>query len=490
MIAERRKYEVFISSTAEDLREVRDSLIGTTVQCGHFPSAMELFTSAGAKDIELIEDCIRRSDIYVILVGARYGSEVEGLEKSYTRVEYDLALKYKKPVLAFLMTDEEYHRERSELPDGDHERKHDDDLRDFRELVKQHPEGFGRIVQFFELDEGVSELSRKYQLALQDAIGSFRGKRGWIRGELYDELEGKIGLGDVAGQNPFFKRFITRLDSFDVLSLRCAEKVPHLKRAIAEYFSDQYLGRIIDSGFRNLFFESGSSIAFLSEVFIERLQEDWMREVSRDLRIQTNNVLTYLDFLLSERIQIELYPYGPPEAKYGATFGPLTAVPRREPPSRPRQLSEMGRRGVEGIRDRLIEGYQHCGLILMAASGLELSRESEFPGPHVGSYYNKLFKRAILASACPTVMFLDETKVPWEFKIGNCFPVCDKDMSWSSVCQTNPLAIAVAASTEEKVKELERLLGELTLCNLEIEYHDGTAYTVIASNDHFQDVLE
>ncbi|TEU18886.1 MAG: DUF4062 domain-containing protein [Anaerolineales bacterium] len=378
MVGEDRRYEIFISSTSKDLQKVRELLIQTTVQCGHFPSAMELFIAAGAKDLEHIEDCIRKADLFVILIGARYGTVVKDLGKTYTRLEYDLAIEHKKPILAFLLNDKEYAEERGKLAEGDPERKHDDDLREFRELVKQHPEGFGRIVKFFGL-EAIDKLAATYELELQDAIRRLGGKGGWIRGELYDVLKTRVSLSAIVGDNPFFKRFVDRLNAFDVLSMRTISKVPHLKRAIADYFLDQYLGRMIESGVRNLFFESGSSIAFLSEAFIERLREDWMLEVYRDLNIQTNNILTHLDFVLSEYIRIEMYPYGPPEAKYGATFGPLTTIPRREPPTRPRLLSKKAREVVGEIRARLTKRYKDHGVILMTASGIELSEESGFP---------------------------------------------------------------------------------------------------------------
>lgn len=495
MDSERRRYEIFISSTSEDLKEVRELLIRTTLRCGHFPSAMELFITGGARDMEHIEDCIRKSDIFVILVGARFGTEVEGSGRTYTQLEYELATRHKKPILAFLLNDDEYVKEREKLAEGDRERKHDDDLRNFRGKVKQHPEGVGRIiVQFFGL-AAIDKLATTYELELQEAIRKLGGKGGWIRSELYDVLERRVSLGETGGGNPFFKRFVDRLNSFDVLSRRTIYKVPRLKRAIAGYFLDQYLGRMIQSGIRNLFFESGSSIAFLSETFIERLTEDWMREVYRELNIQTNNILTYLDFVLSEHIRTELYPYGPPEAKYGATFGPLTTIPKLQPPTSPRPLAKKARKVVGEVRDRLIERYQDHGVILMTASGIDVSKGNEFPGPHVGSYYNKLFKRALLESACPTVIFLDEIKVPpvKEFEIGECFSVCDEEMSWSKVCQTNPLAIAIAASTEERAKELEQLLNTMNLCNIEAKhyhYDEEMAYTLIACNENFQDLWD
>ncbi len=64
-------------------------------------------------------------------------------------------------------------------------------------------------------------------------------------------------------------------------------------------------------------------------------------------------------------------------------------------------------------------------------------------------------------------------------------------MSWSKVCQTNPLAIAIAASTEDRAKQLEQFLNEMDLCNIEAKRyaeHEEIAYTLIASNEHFQNL--
>ena len=259
-----------------------------------------------------------------------------------------------------------------------------------------------------------------------------------------------------------------------------------------QYFLDQYLGRMIDSGIRKIFFESGSSIAYLSKAFIDRLNKQEFLSIEADnLYIQTNNILTFLDFILFERVRVELFPYGPPEPKYGATFGPLTKAPVWEPPRDLRRLKSSATKFVDEIREYIKQRYENSGILLTATSGVEISPKSKFPGPHTGSYYNKLFKRAILTSNCPSVMFLDESKISREFEIGLCYSIFDKDVTWQKFCEKAPLAFAVAAKSEEKINEIEELLKPLGFTNIEkAPNSDKTIWNIIASNQLFQSCFE
>jgi hypothetical protein len=294
--------------------------------------------------------------------------------------------------------------------------------------------------------------------------------------------------------------FVKRLDKFDILSLRIADEVPDLKTAIARYFLDQYLGLLISSGTKTFFFESGSSIAFLSKEFIAYLHDEkWLQEVAGELRIHTNNIITYLDFGLSERVRVELYPYGPPEKKYGATFGALTSLTKL-PPSKVREhlehrnstprrsdgdYSDRWQSEVESLATWFRSGYERNGVILMTASGLETDPQHPYHGPHVGSYYNMLFKRSILKSRCPVVMFLDEGKVLAKpFDDDRRFPVCDAIDSWQSACSEVPLALAVPCRSEQALLEVTRILVALGLTFQEKRKEEGV-HLLIASNDKF-----
>lgn len=83
-----KKYQIFVSSTYEDLKEERDQAIKAILEMGHIPVGMEMFSAADEEQWQLIARQIEATDYYIIIVGHRYGSETrEGI--SYTEKEFD-----------------------------------------------------------------------------------------------------------------------------------------------------------------------------------------------------------------------------------------------------------------------------------------------------------------------------------------------------------------------------------------------------------------
>jgi hypothetical protein len=98
------RYQVFVSSTYEDLREERQQATQAILEAGCFPSGMELFPASDDTQWELIKRVVEESDYYVVIVAGRYGSlGPEGL--SYTEMEYDYAVAKGIPVLGFVRED-------------------------------------------------------------------------------------------------------------------------------------------------------------------------------------------------------------------------------------------------------------------------------------------------------------------------------------------------------------------------------------------------
>jgi hypothetical protein len=95
------RYQIFVSSTYEDLREERQQATQAILEAGCFPSGMELFPASDDTQWELIKRVIEESDYYVVIVAGRYGSlGPEG--RSYTEMEYDYAVEKGIPVLGFV----------------------------------------------------------------------------------------------------------------------------------------------------------------------------------------------------------------------------------------------------------------------------------------------------------------------------------------------------------------------------------------------------
>lgn len=98
------RYQVFVSSTYEDLREERQQATQAILEAGSFPSGMELFPASDDTQWELIKRVIEEADYYVVIVGGKYGT-IGPNGKSYTEMEYDYAIESGVPVLGFVKTD-------------------------------------------------------------------------------------------------------------------------------------------------------------------------------------------------------------------------------------------------------------------------------------------------------------------------------------------------------------------------------------------------
>lgn len=98
-----KKYQVFISSTYTDLIEERQKAVEAILNAGHIPAGMELFNAGDETQKELISEWIEDSDIYVLILGGRYGSlDSDGM--GYTHWEYEKAKELGKPFFSLVLT--------------------------------------------------------------------------------------------------------------------------------------------------------------------------------------------------------------------------------------------------------------------------------------------------------------------------------------------------------------------------------------------------
>jgi len=96
------KYQVFVSSTYEDLKGQRDQVIRAVLEMNHIPVGMEMFSAANEEQWAVIARHIDESDYYAVIIAHRYGSMTAD-EVSYTRKEYEYAVSRGVPVLGFLI---------------------------------------------------------------------------------------------------------------------------------------------------------------------------------------------------------------------------------------------------------------------------------------------------------------------------------------------------------------------------------------------------
>ncbi len=92
-----RRLQVFVSSTYKDLKLERQAAVEAILKMGHIPAGMELFAADNRKQMETIKDWIMESDIYLLIVGGRYGSVEPDSGKSFTHLEWEFAQSESKP---------------------------------------------------------------------------------------------------------------------------------------------------------------------------------------------------------------------------------------------------------------------------------------------------------------------------------------------------------------------------------------------------------
>ncbi len=98
----RPKYQIFISSTFSDLREVREKVTWEILKLHHIPAGMETFPAADDRGWKTIQKVIDDSDYYVLLIAGRYGSVDPESGLSWTHKEYRYARDKGIPVFAFV----------------------------------------------------------------------------------------------------------------------------------------------------------------------------------------------------------------------------------------------------------------------------------------------------------------------------------------------------------------------------------------------------
>jgi hypothetical protein len=188
----RKRLQVFVSSTYSDLTMERQAAVEAILTAGHIPAGMELFTAGDESQMDVIKQWIDASDVFLLILGWRYGSIEPRSGKSYTQIEYEYAVSKRKPLFACVAKTpaRETATARDNTADGTTSRQK---LLDFRAMT------LTRMVRFWEdskdiklsIGETLSSMSRRTDLS------------GWIRANqrgsilsLTGDIQNSNGLDD------------------------------------------------------------------------------------------------------------------------------------------------------------------------------------------------------------------------------------------------------------------------------------------------------
>lgn len=97
---------IYISSTYEDLKDMREGVYHALRTMGHDVIAMEDLIATDKRPLDKCLADVSQCDIYIGIYAWRYGYIPPDQEKSITELEYREAVRTKKPCLLFLLDEE------------------------------------------------------------------------------------------------------------------------------------------------------------------------------------------------------------------------------------------------------------------------------------------------------------------------------------------------------------------------------------------------
>jgi regulator of replication initiation timing/nucleoside 2-deoxyribosyltransferase len=200
-----KKYQVFISSTYEDLVEERRQATNAVLKLHQIPVGMELFNAGNSTQWEEIQRQIDISDYYIVIVGNIYGSEDDkGI--SYTEKEYRYAVEKGIPVIGFVISD----KAKQEKTKVDTVKKKVDKLNKFKGLVKS------KMVEFWV--DG-TDLNSKVATALAVEMTK-NPQRGWIKSDNVDYKNISDQLASLIEENKILKVELDKIKNNEENSLQ------------------------------------------------------------------------------------------------------------------------------------------------------------------------------------------------------------------------------------------------------------------------------
>jgi uncharacterized protein DUF4062 len=193
----RTKYQIFISSTYDDLKEERERVIKAILEMGHIPVGMEMFSAADESQWNIIKRRIEESDYYLVVVANRYGStDDDGV--SYTEKEYDYAIGQGVPAIGFLLDDTApWPTNRNDSDPVTKKR-----LEDFKSKLKK------RLIKFWSTKE---ELAASIVLALTPLMTE-QPRPGWVRGSEVPSAAALDELSRLSKENAELREQLAKLE--------------------------------------------------------------------------------------------------------------------------------------------------------------------------------------------------------------------------------------------------------------------------------------
>lgn len=124
----------------------------------------ENFPPSGDRIKTLVEQAIKKADVFVLIVGSRIGTLPDDRTHSYIELEYQIAKELDKPILVFMLSEEHFHKQLSLSQDKS---LTDKPIRAFRDLIKNSTD---QIIFFNNTDD----LERNFSQTLLTFLSEWK----------------------------------------------------------------------------------------------------------------------------------------------------------------------------------------------------------------------------------------------------------------------------------------------------------------------------
>lgn len=251
-----KKYQVFVSSTYEDLQEERKKVMEALLQMNCFPVGMEYFNASDDSQWEVIKSLIRECDYYVLIVAGRYGSIEEESGKSYTQKEFEYAIEQGVSVISFV------HQCPKSLPGTKIEQDpiKREKLEFFKDSIKK------KLCKFWDNADG---LSSQVVLSLTSLIKS-HPRTGWIKADEISSAEANKEILALKKENEELKVLLAKSKEDEPEGIEKFQQGDDEINIKFKYYSSGRKNKIITTTWNNI-------ISLLAPLMVDECSESVLR---------------------------------------------------------------------------------------------------------------------------------------------------------------------------------------------------------------------